>query len=67
MNAHWKLDAVDAYGADRPLAWLDDAFDESCQQWARGRSAPTLLVQTAPEDGLTTHEAQELEAWARDL
>src|SRR5258707_1096530 len=31
-HAHWKLDAVDAYaGPDRPLAWIDDAFDEHCE------------------------------------
>jgi len=67
MRAHWKLDAVDAYAADRPLAWIDDAFDESCHQWARGRSGPTLLVQTAPEEGLTSLQAQTLAKWALAL
>ena len=36
---HWKLPAIDLYaGPERPLAWIDDAFDDSCHQWAR--SAP---------------------------
>jgi hypothetical protein len=66
-NAHWKLDAIDAYAESRPLAWIDDAFNEACHEWASARGAPTLLVQTTPASGLTGREAQTLEAWARDL
>ncbi len=66
-NAHWKLEAIEAYARGRPLAWIDDALSAACHEWADARPAPTLLVQTQPERGLTTHEAQELEAWARDL
>ena len=29
-TAHWKLDALDEYAGDRPLAWIDDSLDESC-------------------------------------
>jgi HAD domain in Swiss Army Knife RNA repair proteins len=65
-NAHWKLAAIDAYAASRPLAWIDDAFNEACHQWAGERDAPTLLVQTLPEDGLTSREAQQLAAWAQE-
>jgi hypothetical protein len=65
-NAHWKLDAIDAYSGNRPLAWIDDAFNEACHEWAAGREAPTLLVQTVPEDGLTSPEAEQLAAWARE-
>jgi hypothetical protein len=64
-NAHWKLAAIDSYAADRPLAWIDDAFNEACHAWADARLAPTLLVQTAPEQGFTSREAQQLVAWAR--
>ena len=64
-NAHWKLDAIDAYAGDRPLAWIDDAFNEACHEWASTRGVPTLLVQTHPESGLTSREAQTLEGWAR--
>jgi len=65
-NAHWKLAAIDAYAGTRPLAWIDDAFNEACHRWAGEREAPTLLVQTAPEQGLTSSEASELTAWARE-
>ncbi len=66
-NAHWKLDAIGAYAAGRPLAWIDDAFNPACHAWAAERSAPTLLVQTDPELGLTAVEARQLEGWARAL
>jgi hypothetical protein len=68
-NAHWKLDAIDAYAGDRPLAWVDDAFNDACHEWASARSqrAPTLLVRTEPEHGLTEREAAHLAAWAREL
>lgn len=66
-NAHWKLDAIDAYALDRPLAWIDDAFNDACHEWADARAAPTLLVQTAPGEGLTEKEASELTRWAREV
>ena len=66
-NAHWKLDAIDAYAGERPLAWLDDALNEACHEWASRRAAPTLLVQTDPERGLTEAERRRLELWAGSL
>ena len=66
-NAHWKLDAIEAFAGARPLAWIDDALDEECHAWAGGREAPTLLVQTEPTRGLTATEAGRLTAWARSL
>jgi HAD domain in Swiss Army Knife RNA repair proteins len=66
-NAHWKLQSIDAYCGLRPLAWIDDAFNPACHLWARARSAPTLLVSTAPESGLTSREAQLLMDWAQAL
>jgi hypothetical protein len=66
-NAHWKLDAIDAYAGGRALAWIDDAFNPACHAWARARPAPTLLVQTEPQQGLTAAEAASLQAWAREL
>jgi hypothetical protein len=66
-NAHWKLDAIDAYARDRPLAWIDDAFNAACHEWAQARAAPTLLVQTAPQVGLTQREADQLARWALAL
>jgi hypothetical protein len=63
-SGHWKLDAIDAYAAGCPLAWIDDALGPACQEWAAARPAPTLLVETAPERGLTSREAQLLADWA---
>jgi hypothetical protein len=67
VAAHWKLSAVDAYAGDRPLAWIDDAFNDACHAWAAARAAPTLLVSTAPEHGLTEADAMQLHAWAETL
>jgi hypothetical protein len=66
-NAHWKLDAIDAYAGERALAWVDDALNDACHEWAQARVAPTLLVQTEPEHGLTARETQRLADWARAL
>jgi hypothetical protein len=64
-RAHWKLDAIDSFaGPERPLAWIDDAFNEACHEWAAARGAPTLLVQTEPATGLTEREAVLLRDWA---
>jgi hypothetical protein len=63
--AHWKLEAVDRYAGERPLAWIDDAFNDACHDWALARGAPTLLVATQPADGLTAREAELLMRWAR--
>jgi hypothetical protein len=65
---HWKLAAIEEYiGLQRPAAWVDDAFDDSCFTWARVRPGPTLLVQTDPAVGLTAAQADDLVAWAAAL
>jgi hypothetical protein len=66
-NAHWKLTAIESYAGTRPLAWIDDSFNDACHEWARARPAPTLLVQTSPERGLTSTESSRLTHWARAL
>ncbi|HEV2975796.1 MAG TPA: HAD domain-containing protein [Solirubrobacteraceae bacterium] len=66
-DAHWKLAAIDSYAHERPLAWVDDALNPACHEWAAARAAPTLLVQTEPADGLTSRERELLLAWAREL
>ncbi len=63
-NAHWKLAAIDAYAGQRPLAWVDDAFNDGCHEWARRRAAPTLLVTTSPQRGLVWNDVAALLAWA---
>ena len=65
---HWKLGAIESHaGRDRPLAWVDDACDASCDAWAAARAAPTLLVRTDPATGLREQHVTLLEAWARRL
>jgi hypothetical protein len=66
-RAHWKLEAIDAFAGERALAWVDDALNADCHTWAQARQAPTLLVQTAPERGLTDEEALQLRRWADEL
>jgi hypothetical protein len=65
---HWKLSSIDSFaGPQRPLAWIDDQFDESCHRWAQARPAPTELVATDPAVGLTDEHAARLRKWARNL
>jgi hypothetical protein len=62
-TAHWKLDALSEYAADRPLAWIDDSLDDSCHAWAAQRAAPTLLVPTESDVGLTEAQTEALLSW----
>ena len=64
---HWKLAAIDAFaGPQRPLAWVDDAHDDTCHAWADARPGATLLVATQPAVGLTAgHVAELLDVAAR--
>jgi hypothetical protein len=65
---HWKLPSIDAFaGSHRPLAWVDDAFDDSCHAWAAERPGPTRLVRTDPPVGLTAEHVAELVAWRARL
>ena len=66
-SAHWKLGPLDDYGKGRALAWIDDSFDQSCYEWAQGRSEPTLLVPTESALGLEDAYTEALLAWARSL
>jgi hypothetical protein len=65
-TAHWKLEALEEYAGDRPLAWIDDSLDSSCYEWAEAREAPTLLVLTESSIGLEEAHVAALEAWVRD-
>jgi hypothetical protein len=66
-GAHWKLAAIEAYAADRAIAWVDDNFDQSCYEWADRRAWPTLLVPTEPHLGLEEGHVAALESWALSL
>jgi len=64
-SAHWKVDALDEYGGDRPLAWVDDNIDDTCEAWAASRGAPTLLVPTESEKGLEEVHVDALLDWVK--
>jgi HAD domain in Swiss Army Knife RNA repair proteins len=64
-TAHWKIEAIDRYAGDRPLAWVDDSIDGTCRTWAGERRAPTLLVVTESAVGLTDEHVETLVEWAR--
>jgi hypothetical protein len=66
-SAHWKIDAIDEFAADRPAAWIDDSVDETCTAWAEGRAEPTLIVRTDPAVGLTDEHVQRLLRWAAEV
>jgi hypothetical protein len=66
-QAHWKLAAVERYAGARPLAWVDDAFNDACHDWAAARGAPTLLRATSPQLGLTAEDAHALLAWSQGV
>ena len=67
-DAHWKLGAIDLHvEPSRPVAWIDDAHDARCREWATARPGPTLLVTTDPAVGLTDDDVEQLLTWARDL
>jgi hypothetical protein len=65
---HWKLRPIEEHtGPDRPVAWIDDDLDESCDAWAAARPGPTKLLRTDPAVGLTDAHVAELLEWARSL
>ena len=66
-GAHWKLGPIEEYATGRPLAWIDDNFDQSCFEWAERREQPTLLVPTETHLGLEEAHVGALEAWVRGL
>ena len=67
VEGHWKLAAIDRFaGADRPVAWIDDAHDAHCRTWAANRPGPTLLITTEPARGLTEEHVESLLAWAAE-
>ena len=66
-SAHWKLMPLEEFSKGRALAWIDDSLDESCYDWARKRSEPTLLVPTESALGLEEAHTEALIGWAKSL
>jgi hypothetical protein len=63
-SAHWKLEAIEEFAADRPAAWIDDSLDGECRAWAEQREAPTLLVETESAVGIEEEHVELLLDWA---
>jgi hypothetical protein len=63
----WKLQDVDAYVADRPVAWVDDDLDVAVESWASQRESPTLLIKTDCTVGLTGKHVSELVEFATQV
>lgn len=64
-QAHWKLGAIEDFIGDRPTAWIDDALDEACFEWAQQRPQPTFLVKVESQIGLDDNAHAQLSAWAK--
>jgi HAD domain in Swiss Army Knife RNA repair proteins len=64
-TAHWKIDAIDEYAGERPVAWIDDCIDDSCRYWAQAREVPTLLVPVESDRGLEEAQVDALIDWVR--
>ena len=63
-SAHWKLGPLDEYGKGRPLAWIDDSFDESCYEWAPEPASRPCWSRPSPALGLEEAHTEALIAWA---
>lgn len=66
-SAHWKLGALEEYARGRPAAWIDDNIDDRAEAWAASRPAPTLLVRTEREVGITDGQVELLLRWADEV
>ena len=62
----WKLPSVQRFGADRPLAWIDDDLHPDAYTWAATRRAPTKLITTDANCGITDREIRSLLAFVRN-
>ena len=61
----WKLPGAQRFGADRPLAWIDDDLHPDAYTWAAMRRIPTKLIRSAPNRGITARDVRSLLAFAR--
>ena len=66
-TAHWKLEALDEYAGDRPLAWIDDSLDESCHDVGRGpRRTDPAVPRPSPTSGSPRPTPRRSWRWVRD-
>lgn len=70
-HGQWKYPAMIDYAAGRPLAWLDDSFNESRKIVARDRSGwtearrnlPTLCHRVSASVGITDADLDAVGSW----
>ena len=55
-----KVPAIVAYVGDRPTTWIDDIAVAEARVWARGRGAPTLLIEVDHRHGLQRQHVDQL-------
>ncbi len=65
----WKLNDVQKYVGERPMAWIDDDIQKDAYAWAdeRKEEIPTLLLRTDPFDGLTEEIVEQLLKFAIEV
>jgi Swiss Army Knife RNA repair-like protein len=66
-SSEWKIPEVERYAGNRPVAWIDDNIDHQHEDWARKRSAPTLLMRTDPATGMAQEHVDRLLRWGERL
>lgn len=65
-GGHWKRNAVEGFLAaepERPVAWVDDEFNQADHAWAQRQQV--YLLACDPETGITQAQIKELLDWAR--
>ena len=66
-TAHWKLDAIEEYAGDRPLAWIDDSLDAQLLRVGRRARGPHPAgADRLRRSGSRRPTSRALESWAAD-
>jgi hypothetical protein len=65
FEARAKVPAIDAFAAERAVAWVDDMLTPEAHAWASARPFPTLLVDVDSSAGLGRKHVDLLLDWAR--
>jgi hypothetical protein len=62
-----KIRTVQSHSAERPIAWVADAFSPAAHRWANRRRPSTLLLEVERGAGLSQDHAATLMEWADAL
>jgi hypothetical protein len=62
-----KTRPVQSHSAERPIAWVADAFSPATRRWANRRQPSTLLLEVEHGAGLSQDHAATLMEWADAL